>query len=301
MAITFTWNGSSVAATRSSGAVWTVRDYEFGSFEVQPRVQRLDFLHGEWETYQPLPKPSLSWRLAIQADVTGITGTDAEGELLDGWAEAAEFFNPLDGVGWLGVSRPDASGATVSRRLRASVLSVPQFRIQAFDPKGIGGSGAYPVSGAPYIVYVVGGDTRFPYWVRSTLLSTDTGAAAAELAVGASPDTVTINNPGVRWAGCKLVVKAGSVSGTVTGFTVENTTNGDTMVLTRGSAFAAGEYLDWFATDPLEIDKDSDWRYGGAGDKLRLEPGDNTLEVTRTAGSGTLTLELSWPALFLTM
>lgn len=298
MAITWTWNGVSVAGSRSIGAVWTVRDYEVGPMVFLPRVQQLDMLQGEWETYSPIPVPSRSWRLAIQADVTSIAGNDTEGELADGWEDAASFWSPLAGAGWLTATRTNASGSSVARKLKANVLTVPEFRIMGHDPQGLGESGAYNVTGAPYIIYRAQGDTRFPYWVRSTLLTTDTGAAAAELAVSGSTDTVTINNPGVRWAGCKVTVKAGSVSGSVTGFTITNNTNGDVMALTRGSAFAEGEYLDWFASDPLEITKDSDWRYSGAGDKLRIDPGDNTLQVVRDAGAGTLTLELAWPAYY---
>ncbi|MBK8260267.1 MAG: hypothetical protein IPK80_02895, partial [Nannocystis sp.] len=193
MAVTFTWEGSTVATTRSSGAVWTVLDHDLPGLSVRPRVQRIDILGGEREIYDPLPDYPRPWSLTIKAECSGMSGSSDEGKTADAWAEAAAFFAPLAGVGWLGSVRVDAAAAAVSRRLRCNVLEVPPWQVRSGKPGGLS-PGAYPVTGAPYIVYVASGDTRFPFYCGTSLLTADTSAAAAELAVSGSTDTVTINN-----------------------------------------------------------------------------------------------------------
>lgn len=302
--ISFSWNGSTVATTRASGAVWTVADYTLPDFSVRPRVAALDLHDAEWETYRALPEKVGAWRMVIHADVTGAVASSNEGTLIDCWAEAAAFWSPIAGAGYLGVSRPTRAAATVSRKLWANVQRVPVFTLQMQEPRGDTGSGAYDPDGSPYFVYVVEGDTRFPYWMGSTLLDDDISSAAAELAISGSTDTVTINNPGVRWVGLKLTVKAGSVSGSVDGFTVTNNTNGTFVAITNAAHLVAGEYIDWHATAPIThplpgSDMSSAWRYGVLGNNLRIDPGDNALQVVRTAGAGTCTLELDWPSYFM--
>lgn len=300
MAITWKWGGTAIADTRASGAVWTVDDYEIGSLVMEPRVQALQLLDGERETYAPLPGAARSWRLAININAAAVTGSSPtdESRAMDAWEEAAAFFDPLDGEAKLEATRLDSDGASVVRHLRASCLDVPQYRGQGYDPQGLGASGAYLPTGAPYLVYVASGMTRFPYWEVATLLATDTAPAAAELDVSGSADTVTINNPGNRWGGLRVVVKAASVSGTVNGFTITNDTHGDVLKITKSTAMAAGEYVDWLATDPRAIDKTSGWKFGTGDNRMRIEPGTQTLSIARTgAGSGTLTLQLSWNSL----
>jgi hypothetical protein len=284
--------------------VWTVREYDVGEFRTKARVAALDLHDAEWETYRPLPDKSRAWKMTIKALCSGMSGSSDEGKLIDAWAEAATFWSPVDGAGELGVTRPDASAATISRKLLANALPVPQFRLRSGDPGGVDSPGAYPVTGNPYLIYTVQGDTRFPYWVGQSLLTLDTSVAAAELAIGASPDTVTINNPGARWCGLKLTVKAGSVAGNVDGFTVTNTTNGTFVTITNASHMVALEYLDWHASGPIThplpgADMSSAWRYGALGNNLKIDTGDNVLSVTRDSGAGTCTLSLSWPSYFL--
>jgi len=303
MAITFKWGGTAIAGSRSSSAVWTVQDYEFGPLVFEPRVQELRILHGERENWSPMPVARRDWRLTIKIDASAVVGTTPtdESRVLDAWEEAASFFDPYGGTAKLEVTRPDTDAANVVRHLYANVLEIDQPRIIHHDPQGVGGSGAYPVSTMPYAIFVVRGDTRFPWWTRASLLTTDTAPAAAELAVSGSTDTVTINNPGDRWVGCKFNVKAASVSGTVNGFTLTNTTNGDVLKITKSTAMAAAEYVDWLAVDPRTVDKTAAWKFGTGDNRMRLEPGNNTIEVARTgAGTGTLTLELSWPSLHYT-
>lgn len=300
MAITYKWNGTAIAGSRSSGAVWTVRDLEIGPFVLEPRTQKVIALHGEKENYVPLPVVSRPWRLVVQIDASAVTGgtpTD-ENRLYEAIEEAATFFDPYNGTVKLEVTRPDSDAASVVRHVYANALELPQPRMRMGDPQGLAEPGMYQLTGAPYAIYVVTGDTRFPWWCRASLLATDTAPAAAELDVGGGTDTVTINNPGDRWGGCRLVVKTASVSGTVNGFTITNTTNGDVMKITKATAMAAGEYLDWGASDPLnENDKTTAWLFGTGDNRLRIDQGNNTLSCVRTgAGTGTLTLQVSWPS-----
>lgn len=300
MAITFKWGGTSIAATRSSSAVWTVADYEFGPMVFEPRVQTLAILQGQVERVAPMVEPSREWRLVVKIDASAFVGTSptSESRILDAWEEAASFFDPAGGTAKLEVTRPDSDGANVVRHLYANVLKIDQPRFMEFDPQGIDASGGYTGGLSPYVIFTVEGDTRFPWWTRATLLDQDTSPATAELAVGGGTDSVTINNPGDRWVGCKLAVKAASVSGTVNGFTVTNTTNGDVLRITKSTAMAAAEYVDWLAVDPRVIDKTTAWKFGTGDSRLRLEPGNNTLEVARAgAGTGSLTLLPTWPSL----
>lgn len=298
MAITWKWGGTAIAGSRSSGAVWAVQDIEVGPLVFAPRVQVLGLQHGERETYAPLPEAARSWMLTLLIDASAVTGSGptAESRAMDAWAEAMTFFDPYNGAAKLECTRPNSDTTSIVRHLYASVLELPDYRDKTADASGLDESAAYP-NGGPYLVFKVGGDTRFPWWCRSSLLATDTSPAAAEVDVGGGTDTVTINNPGDRWGGCRLVVKAASVSGTVNGFTVTNTTNGDVLKITKSTAMAAGEYVDWLASDPREVDKTTAWKFGTGDPKLRLDQGNNTLSVVRTgAGTGSLTLQVSWPS-----
>ena len=241
--------------------------------------------------------------MVIEIAAGSVTGTSPTGESRthDAWAEAASFFDPLAGTAELSATRPDSDGATIDRYLLVNGLYVPQYRVLTARPKGLDESGAYDLDGSPYVVYVAEGDTAFPFWCDSTLHNTDTSDDPAELDVGAAQDTITVANDGDRWAGFRLVVKAASVSGTVTGFTVTNNTNGTSVAVTKATAMAAAEYLDWFATDPRVTDKTAAWVGSGAGNGLRLDKGNNELEVNRDSGTGTLTLQVSWPGLHYTV
>lgn len=304
MAITWKWGGTSIAATRASGAVWTVEDWEFGPIVFRPRAQRMEMHGGEIETFDPLAEFSRDWRLVVKVDASGVTGSSPtdESRALDAWEEAASFFSPLAGRTALECTRPDADGASVVRYLYASCLEVPQFRTQMYDPQGLKASGAYTPTSTPYVIYVARGDTRFPYWIDTTLLSTDTSAAAAELAISLTPDTVTINNPFSHNVGVKLVVKTGSVSGSVDEVTVTNNTNSSQIVVSDDSgSMDQTEYVDWYATDPVAHTRSADWSLG-AGCNLYLSPGNNTLESQITGvGAGTCTFQVYWPKLSYTI
>lgn len=304
MGITWAFGGTAIAGARSSGAVWTVEDFELGPLVFEPRVQQLLILHGEREKFDPIPTASRAWTMTLKVDASGVTGSSTTGErqVMDAWEEACEFWNPYAGAAKLQATRTDADGSSIVRHIYVSPLELPDYRDLTSDPQGLGESGAYPNSGTPHAVFRVSGDTRFPWWIRSTLLDQDTAPAAAELAVSGSPDTVTISNPGKRWVGVKLVVKAASVSGTVNGFTVTNDTHGDVLKVTKATAMAAAESVDWYASDPLEVTKTSTWLWGTGDNKLRIEPGTNTLSIARTgAGTGSLTLQLSWPSMHLSI
>ena len=185
MSVTFKWGGTAIAGSKSSGASWSILDYEFGPFQVEPRVQELRILQAERENWEPLVNPRREWRITIKIDASAVTGSSPtdESRILDAWEEAATWWDPYGGTAKLEVTRPDTDGTNVVRHLYANVLEVAQPRFQEYDPQGIGGSGAYAVSGGAYAVLVVKGDTRFPWWTRASLLTQDTAPAAAELAV----------------------------------------------------------------------------------------------------------------------
>lgn len=301
--ITWEWGGTAVATTRSSGAVWTVRDWEIGPLVHRPRVQRMELHTGELETFDPLPEFSRSWRLVVEIDASGVTGTSPTGlsRLLDAWREAAAFWSPLDGATALTATSEDSDGGTPARQLFCNVLSTPEFRMQTGDPQGLSRAGAYDVNGKPYIIWVAEGDTRFPYWVNETLLDQDTSPADAELAVSMASDTVTVHNPFDRWVGVKFVVKNGSVSGSVATVTITNNTNGSKLKFSDdGGSMDNDEYIDWYASDPLAHARSADWSFGAGPNNLRLDPGDNVLESISTGG-GSLTLSVLWPELTYTM
>lgn len=304
MSIVYTWDADALETARASGAVWSSARVDVGAFEAEPRVARLELLHGETEIMPPLPNMRIPIELSLKIAAASLTGTSPTGEsrLIDAWAEAASFFNPVSSAVKLACSRPDSDGNTVSRYLLASALSVSQFQMRMNDPQERKESGAYDPDGGCYIVWVQRADTRFPWWTSAALLDQDTAPATAELAVGASTDTVTIVNPGDRWAGVRLEVKAASVSGTVTGWSVSNGANASVLGMTKATAMAAAEAVDWYATSPLANSRSSGWEFSTAApNTFRLEPGSNTLTVTRTAGSGTLTLLVSWPSHHLTI
>lgn len=304
--VTWTFNGSAVARTTSLGAVWTLDPATGYRFDLDPatlaeRDHKYIAVHDAMvDQGSARINPVRNWSLTLLCSVSGMAGSDVTAKLADAWGELQAAFPISGGVVKLQSARADITGATITRFLLVEVTEEPTFALRSGEPAGLAESGAY-TGGTGYIVYKVRGRTVFPYWVGSALLTLDGSAAAAELAIGASPDTVTIVNAGRRWTGVRLRVKTGSVSGSVTSITFSNGANSDELIWTNAGGFADGDYLDWFATDPRTIDRtDTANRFGGTSTRMRLDVGSNTLTGTRSAGTGTLTVELLWPALFLT-
>lgn len=299
--VAWAWDGDAVAGTSTLGAVWAVQSWDVGDVVAVPEwaeQQVLDIRRPRGDTHLGVER---AVRLVIKATVSGVTGANTQRKLYDAWAELASFWSPLLGVKKLQATRTNGAGDSVVRYLLAQVMGAPGFAFRMSKPQGIDGPGAY-TGASGHIIYPVHLVTACPYWVIATLLDQDTSPADAELAVGASPDTVTINNPGDRWVGAKFLY--GSNSGSVTGVTIENTTNGDTLTIDKGSAFANGDYVAWNEDMARAVDPDdmpvklNNLRIAGGG-KMRLDPGNNTLECTRDAGSGTGIFSLTWPSLHL--
>lgn len=295
---TWSLDGAAIARTTALGAVWTVKSVTVSSAVVASRDHKYIAVHDALVDQGTAHlEPARTVEIVVDADVSGLFGSDVDAKLADGWGELVSAFNPEAlGVVKLQSSRLDRNGATITRYLLVEVIGVPTLDVRTAKPGGNDESGAYHGHDG-YIVYRIVCRTLFPYWIGSALLTLDTAPAAAELDIGASPDTVTISNPGDRWVGQRFVVKAGSVSGTVTEIQIDNAANDDELVWRNAGGFIAGDYLDWFATDPRAKDFSSP---ANARGKSRLNTGSNTLTGTRGAGSGTLTLQLSRPELYLT-
>lgn len=296
----WTFDGSAVARTSSLGAVWTTRLFEIDdAVPSDPNYKEIQLLDSLIPVGVPHLAPVRNWRLVVEADVSALAGSDISAKLRDGWAELVTAFDPCLGVVKLQSARADVTTATITRHLFVETLSAPSYTPRTGDPKANDAPGAYE-GGGGYIVFPVRGRTVFPYWQGASLLTLDTAPATAELAIGAGPDTVTINNAGRRWVGTRFV--AGSVSGSVTSIQIVNGANGDTFVWSNAGGFANGDYFDLLATTPYAVDRydTANVFAGTVGDKMRLEQGSNTLTGTRGAGSGTLTLAVSWPELHLT-
>lgn len=297
--ITWSWDGSAVARTSSLGAVWTVESWDVKPARPLIEHKQVDLLSALVDTVETVLDPVREWELVVKADVSALTGSVVERKLVAGWEELAEAFNPCGGVAKLQATRKDLAAADVTRYLLGEILDAPSYSPRTAEPKGRAESGGYEGAGG-YIIYVVRGRTVFPYWVGSTLLNQDTAPANAELAIGASPDTVVINNASPRWVGVRL--DCGSVSGSVTRFSVENAANGDSVIVNNAGPFDNNDYVDLLATDPRKPDFGTANTFPGPGHvRLRLEPGSNTLTGTRLVGTGTLTLSLSWPSLDLSL
>lgn len=296
----WTVNGSAVVRTTSGGAVWSVLGYGGGSAVLDdPGHKRVQLLDADIDQGSRHLSPVREWWLSIKADVSDMSGSDVEAKIQDGWAELNTAFDPLLGTIKVQAARTNVATTAVTRYLLAEIIDVPPYQEFSAEPKGMRESGGYQGAGG-YIVYVVRFRTLFPYFVGSALLTQDTTPATAELAIGASPDTVVINNAGRRWVGMRITF--GSVSGTVTAVTIANAANSDSLIITHPSGFVNGDYLDFLATDPRVIDRSSSSvRFGGGNYRMRLETGSNTLTGSRTTGSGTCTLSLSWPELHLTL
>lgn len=298
---TWSFNGSAIARTSAAGAVWTVASWRVGPAVLAERDHKPDQLNDALiDQGVPHLDPVREVEIDVEADVSGITGSDIDAKIADGWQELTEAFDPAAGIVKLQSARLNASGATVTRYLLIELTDVPSLTHRTAKPANLDDSGGYAGEGG-YIVYKLRGRTVFPYWIGASLLTVDSGAAAAELAISGSTDTVTIDNDSRRWVGVRLRIKAGSVSGSVTSIQFDNGANDDQLIWTNSGGFVAGDYIDWRATDPRKIDRmDSDNRFGGTSTKMRLEQGSNTITSTRLAGSGTLTVELLYPELHLT-
>lgn len=295
---TWTLDGSAVERTSPLGATWTVRKFEIDDAELDdPGDKQVQVLDAHVDQGTPHLSVARDWTLVVEADVSTLPGTDVTAKLYDGWAELATAFDPLIGVVKLQSARLDTSETTITRHLITRLLRGPSYTPRTSDPKQLDAPGAYAGDGG-YIVYPVKGRTLFPYWIGSSLLTLDQSAATAELAIGASPDTVVIDNDGARWVGIKAT--AGSVSGSVTSLKIENGANGDRLAVTNAGGFANGDYLDFLATNPRRPLRSSSAVRFGDGYFLRLERGSNTLTGTLLEGTGSLVLGLSWPELHLT-
>lgn len=296
---TWSFNGSAIARTSPLGATWTVSEVTTRTAMLADRQHKhVEMIDGLVDQGAAHLSPVRDVEFVVEADVSTLSGSDVDAKMADGWAELTTAFDPTLGVVKLQSARLNVSGATITRYLLVELTDVPTLEVRTAKPGNLDDSGAY-AGHSGYIVYRAKARTVFPYWIGSALLTLDTAPATAELAIGASPDTVTINNAGRRWVG--LRVTFGSVSGSVTSVTIANDVNSDSLIITNAGGFANGDYLDFLATDPRKIDRlDSANRFGGGTYRMRLETGSQTLTGSRTAGSGTCTLSLSWPELHLT-
>ena len=297
---TWKWDGSAIERTTALGAEWTVEDWSVDPATIITDHKRIELLDALIDNVETTLNPVRKWKLVIRADVSGISAANTRRKIDAGWEELVAAFDPTQGVKQLEATRKDASGNDVVRHLLAEITEVPSRQIRTAEPKGLAESAGYD---GGYIIYVLRGQTVFPYWIDSALLDQDTSDSDAELAIGASDDTVVIDNDCARWVGLRVAVKSGSVSGSVTEFSIENGANGDVLQLKNDGPFADTDWVDYLATDPRKVSRaDSATKYTGTGiTRMRLEKGEQTLTGSRVAGSGSLTVSLSWPKLSLTL
>lgn len=297
--ITWSYDGSAIARTSTLSAVWTVIDWDLSPFTVKTDHREIQLIDAALPQGDAHPEIKRKWSVVIKADVSALSGA-VEAKLAAGWHELAQVFEPTNGEKKLQATYDDTGGTPVSRHLIVNINQIDEFKIRQGSPTGTTKSGGYTGEGG-YIIFRVEGHTLFPYWIGATLLTLDTGAAAAQLLIsGAGADTVTINNPGDRWCGLKIEFGS-SGGGSVSSLTVANGANGDSLALVDSGPFADTDEFDWFCTDPRKVTRATTDTHPGLGSKIRIEPGDNTLTGTRVAGTGATTLTLSWPYLTKTL
>jgi hypothetical protein len=300
-----TWklNGAALTTATTKGATIEVMGYRIGVPETLYGNKHIESLDADIENGDPALGPRDQWAVYLKVNCAPVSGANVDQKLMDVWQELTTRFNPISlGVVKLEATRQDNASANVIRHLLVQLATPYSYTPRTSEPSDdLETPGAYAGAGG-HIVWPLRGACVFPWWVRASLLDQDTTPATAEVDTAAGADTVTINNPGDRWVGVKLAVKTGSVTSSPTGAQFTNTTTGDVLVINRsGGAFANGDYLDWFASDPRKRSRSStNVRVRGQGDKLRIAPGNNTISGIRSAGTGSVTWLLTWPSFHFT-
>lgn len=208
----------------------------------------------------------------------------AERELMDEMRAWHELLLPLSGTGTLTIHRHNAAGADVE----TDVLYARVLRVSRYGGDVVAGGEMVEPTRA-YLETETVFYCPLPYFYAATA---DTSQVTADSPAGAQ----TLTNDGALPCGLRVEVAAGGISGSPTSITVANATNGYSFVWSKGSAFAAGDYIDWFYTDPRAVTMTAGTTITGAtgDDYMELSSGGNAITALRSAGTGAAVLTCSW-------
>lgn len=229
--------------------------------------------------------------LVVQSTTTATTaGTDArETAALTEWLALQAVFQPYDGLQYLKFARDETGGGTRSSVMIGEVVSLPGARVG--DP-GVGdrwltGNIRYPVQmWCP-----------LPWFWSATEVTDDT----TEVGASAGTATVDVATDAACKCGAKLLLQ--SVTGTITKLRFQNTTTGDEFTVQVNTGFATNDYIDFYHVDKLgRTDKlagvaDATARFTEnasleAWASFWLQPGANSVSVSRITGTGTATVRV---------
>lgn len=288
--LTVSWNGTDFISADVAVRRSLKRLPSCSPFVLSPEADYVAATDSHAEAGEPRAEP-MEITLWIQHKVSTTSALVAERELMDEIRLIQETINPFDGVGTLKFARADADENAIATEVyKVRPVSVPRYSVEWI-----------PSGDPPTVSKVAVAETEWRFWCPIPYFYNAT-ATTLEYVADDPADSDTMANPGIAPCGARFAVTA--ISGSPTQVTITNSTNGYAFVWKKTSGnFAAGDWIDWYYTDPREQSHDTDTSIVDATGAayFELACGNNTVTALRSAGSGTVTITASWKPRYLSL
>lgn len=206
----------------------------------------------------------------------------------DIWQDAQALFSPFNGEKFLMWRRQDSSSSNVDRvcLVKPIELPGPGIRTQQEGP-GFG----MEMDQVGTLVFPVRCVMLYPFFWDATESSSST------LSISGTPGTATVAVDSEAAWKCGARITFSNRSGDITKLLVQNTTHGYEFTIEVGTRFSNGDYFDirhadkHGNTNPLSTVNASGFRVNDSGSAKAhfwLHPGNNSISITRKAGSGSI-------------
>ena len=258
-----------------NGTRGIVDPLDLGGVEITRFLQPVPFGPGQIELGYVYDKPR-----RVSFDINSRCASEANA--LQEFRDLSDLFNPTGPRGnaapfWLRADWTEGPDP-VSRYLAVRPLARPGLGW------GVGGRASFKgLYSAGVLRFPVELEALYPFWRDYTALTSDTA-----LSFHSTPRTVVITTPGDVTIGCRIEILA--VTGSCTAISVASSATGvdgeagGTLNWSKGSAFTAGDYVDFRYSDPSVVTISAGVL--SATDYLRLfHSTSNTLTFTKVTGS----------------
>lgn len=291
--LTIYWNGT--ALCRTSGNIQTVltRHPRFTPYVLKPDGQYVGASDVIGEQGDPATDAMVATLYLTHKATALASALAVERTLMDEMRAFQAILNPMAGAGTLRIDRSTAAAAAVSSEvLKARPVSVPRYGLDVVTNDGL----VEPTRGNL--------DTAWELWCPLPYFY-DRVATTAAVTADTAPGVVVAANAGPIATGVRFQVTGATLAPTQVN--INNTTNGYSLIWRRTTGtFTPGDYVDWFYTDPREEVHSANTTLGPAvtptgTDYCELSPGNNTITATRSGGTGTVSLTISWKHRYLSL
>lgn len=218
----------------------------------------------------PLPRTwSVTFRSVLTGSVTNAAGAaqDEIDSLNNLWHQGVEYE--------ITITRKDADNADVDSIITAQVVTAPSWNIVPSK-----GTGVVARSDSGHILFTVEFYSRWPYFGRVKTASGKSGSWTTPTIGGEYP------------ANAKFTVA--TKSGTVTSFSITNSTPTPSVAIGGAGSISVGEVVDWGYT----LRNEPTWTLAAAninaGSSFHLETGGTNAVAFAVVGGGSATWDVAW-------